>query len=188
MIFVATKNSRDSKKIFPLLFWCCCRIRDPGCLKIRSKIRDIRNTDCKGYVPGRTTCGRRQSWAWPGSQWMWNTTPVVKYQNNRNQSDIFPVIGIWKKMFVGVSKLTRILIFLSNHLKGFPKAKISQHSMVFKGTVAWDRFRQYCQKLTDAGLNIFRRLYSFILKIKLYDLKTEVNQNKVKLRIKWTIN
>ncbi len=136
MIFVATKNSRDSKKIFPLLFRCCCRIRDPGCVKIRSEIRDIRNTDCKGYVPGRTTCGRRQSWAWPGSQWMWNTTPVVKYQK-----------------FVGVSKLTRILIFLSNHLKGFPKAKISQHSMVFKGTVAWDRFRQYCQKLTDAGLN-----------------------------------
>ncbi len=30
-------------------------------------------------------------------------------------------------------------------------------------------------------------MYSFILKIKLYDLKTEVNQNKVKLRIKWTI-
>jgi hypothetical protein len=23
----------------------------------------------------------------------------------------------------------------------------------FKGTVAWDRFRQYCQKLTDVGLN-----------------------------------
>ncbi len=28
------------------------------------------------------------------------------------------------------------------------------------------------------------RLYSFILRIKLYDLKTEVNQDKVKLRIK----
>jgi hypothetical protein len=27
------------------------------------------------------------------------------------------------------------------------------------------------------------RVYSFILRIKLYDLKTEVNQNKVKLRI-----
>jgi hypothetical protein len=27
-------------------------------------------------------------------------------------------------------------------------------------------------------------LYSFILRIKLYDLKTEVNQNKVKLKIK----
>jgi hypothetical protein len=27
-------------------------------------------------------------------------------------------------------------------------------------------------------------LYSFILRIKLYDLKTEVNQDKVKLRIK----
>ncbi len=33
-------------------------------------------------------------------------------------------------------------------------------------------------------------LYSFILKIKLYDLKTELNQNKVKLnkiKIKFTI-
>jgi hypothetical protein len=31
-------------------------------------------------------------------------------------------------------------------------------------------------------------LYSFILKIKLYDLKTEVNQNKVKLIINELLN
>ncbi len=30
----------------------------------------------------------------------------------------------------------------------------------------------------------FTSLYSFILRIKLYDLKTEVNQSKIKLKIK----
>jgi hypothetical protein len=33
-------------------------------------------------------------------------------------------------------------------------------------------------------LHASKSLYSFILRIKLYDLKTEVNQNKVKLKIK----
>jgi hypothetical protein len=27
------------------------------------------------------------------------------------------------------------------------------YETAFKGTVAWDRFRQYCQNLTDVGLN-----------------------------------
>ncbi len=31
-------------------------------------------------------------------------------------------------------------------------------------------------------------MYSFILRIKLYDLKTEVNQNKVKLKINLLLN
>jgi hypothetical protein len=31
-------------------------------------------------------------------------------------------------------------------------------------------------------------LYSFILRIKLYDLKTEVNQNKVKLKVNLLLN
>jgi hypothetical protein len=34
MIFMATKNV-GQKKIYPLLFWCCCWILNPG-----SEIRD----------------------------------------------------------------------------------------------------------------------------------------------------
>jgi hypothetical protein len=45
---------------------------------------------------------------------------------------------------------------------------------------------KFAASVNDTGGNSppVSTMYSFILRIKLYDLKTEVNQNKVKLKIK----
>jgi hypothetical protein len=45
-------------------------------------------------------------------------------------------------------------------------------------------FASKCRFQVLVGYKSIDQLYSFILRIKLYDLKTEVNQNKVKLKIK----
>ncbi len=80
MIFVATKNGR-TKKMFPLLFWYCCWIRDkhPGYPTLQIFVENCVTDSavyflsiCVGTGTGFTWCKSRPGrWQGPGS-WSWS--------------------------------------------------------------------------------------------------------------------
>ncbi len=100
MISVATKMV-GIQKIFPsLLLACCCWIRDPRSGMFKNQIRDpgltsrIRNADC--VVTNLEEPLVSEDKVERGPAHSEGETPLLQLnnQNNRNQTNIFPVIGI----------------------------------------------------------------------------------------------